>query len=179
MHRMVAWTLLVLAGAPSPAGAQSPFGAGGGRGGTGEAPRVSPAAEPLPSPEDLAGPAVPEFVVDRFELDTAEAGAYRVVYDSFMTATRALRDSATAFRQRVVGIWQSGNREAARGQFPALRRLGEALNKEDERFDDRLKQVFSKPHYKEYKEWRSEQRKQAEEDRRERMKQLTGSSPGR
>ena len=75
--------------------------------------------------------------------------------------------------------WQSGNREGARSQFPVLRHLGDLLAKEDDHFDDRLKKIFSKPHYKDYKDWRSEQRRQAEDDRKERMKQMTGSSPGR
>jgi hypothetical protein len=135
--------------------------------------------DPLPSPEDLAGPALPDFVVDRFELDTAEARAYRVVYDSFMTATKGLRDSATATRQRIDALWQSGDRYAARSQFPVLRRMGDLLAKEDDHFDDRLKKLFSKPHFKDYKDWRSDQRKQADDDRKERMKEMTGSNPGR
>lgn len=181
MRRIVALTLL-WATAGVPLAGQMPYGngAGAGRGAGTEPPRVSPSVAALPSPEDLAGPGLPEFVVDRFELDTTEAQAYRVAYDSFMTVTRALRDSALASRHRIDALWQSGDRGAARGQFPVLRQLGDLLAKEDGRFDDRVvRKIFSKAHFKEYKDWRSDQRRQAEEDRNERMKQMSGSSnPG-
>jgi hypothetical protein len=180
MRRIIAMTLLCTA-AGSRLSGQMPYGGGGGRGGTGEAPRPTALESALPSPEDLAGPALPEFMVDRFELDTAEAQAYRVAFDSFMTVTRALRDSALASRRRIDALWQSGDRSAARGQFPALRNMGDLLAKEDGRFDDRVvKRIFSKAHYKDYKDWRSDQRKQAEADRKERMQQMSGSpNPGR
>src|SRR5690349_24918386 len=98
--RPILAVLVVMAG---PALAQMPYanGAGAGRNSGQDAPRPSTIVEPLPSPEDLAGPAIPDFVVDRFELDTTEARAYRAVYDSFMTTTKSLRDSATALRVRI------------------------------------------------------------------------------
>ncbi|HZH39880.1 MAG TPA: hypothetical protein VFD85_02665 [Gemmatimonadales bacterium] len=176
--RPILAVLVVMAG---PALAQMPYanGAGAGRNSGQDAPRPSTIVEPLPSPEDLAGPAIPDFVVDRFELDTTEARAYRAVYDSFMTTTKSLRDSATALRVRIDALWQSGDRYAARTQFPLLRHLGDQLAKEDDHFDDHLKKIFSKPHYKDYKDWRGDQRRQADQDRKDRMKQLTGASPGR
>lgn len=170
--------LMVLA---APALAQMPYanGAGAGRNSGMDAPRPSTIVEPLPSPEDLAGPAVPDFVADRFELDTTEARAYRVAYDSFMTVTKPLRDTATALRQRIDALWQSGDRFSARSQFPVLRHMGDQLAKEDDHFDDHLKKIFSKAHFKDYRDWRSDQRRQADQDRKERMKELTGTNPGR
>ena len=182
MHRFTSVSI-VLALAAAGAAAQSPYGAGGGMsrpgaGGAGNGgARYTTSMEPLPSPEDLAGPGVPDFVVDRFELDSAEAGAYRVVFDSFMTATRPLRDSAQALRRRIDALWQAGARGAARVQFPDLRRMGDALSKEDDRFDDRLKKVFTKPHYKDYRDWRSDQKRQADQDRKDRMRQMGGDAP--
>lgn len=182
MRRSIVLTLVVTA-AGWPLAGQMPYGNGGagGRGGNGDAPRVTTMEAALPSPEDLAGPALPEFVVDRFELDTTEAQAYRVAFDSFMTATQALRDSALASRHRVDLLWQAGDRGAARGQFPALRSMGDLLAKEDGRFDDKVvKRIFSKAHFKDYKDWRNQQRKQADVDRKERMQQMSGSpNPGR
>jgi hypothetical protein len=178
MHRIVAFTLFLAAAGRSLAG-QMPYGngAGAGRNQGADAPRMTPSVAALPSPEDLAGPGLPEFVVDRFELDTTEAKAYRAAYDSFMTATRGLRDSALASRHRIDALWQSGDRGAARAQFPILHALGDLLAKEDGRFDDRVvKKVFSKEHFKEYKDWRSDQRRQADADRNERMKQMSGAS---
>jgi hypothetical protein len=158
MRRIIAFMLLLSA----PAVAQSPYGTGGmgngtGRSGMGDTPRPTTIMDPLPSPEDLAGPAIPDFMV----------------------ATKALRDTASAVRQHIDQLWQSGDRESARAYFPMLRRLGDRLAKEDDHFDDRVKKIFTKPHFKDYKDWRSDQRKQAEEDRKERMKQLTGTNPGR
>lgn len=179
MRRIIAFLLLLV----GPAAAQSPYGGGMGNGTGrsgmgGDTPRPSPIMDPIPSPEDLAGPAVPDFVADRFELDTTEAKAYRAAYDSFMTATKGLRDTATAVRQHIDQLWQSGDRGAARSQFQTLRILGDLLAKQDDHFDDRIKKIFSKPHYKDYKDWRGDQRKQADEDRKERMKEMAGSSPG-
>ena len=173
-------TLAILMLVAGPALAQMPYanGAGAGRNSGTEPPRPSTIVDPLPSPEDLAGPAVPDFVADRFELDTTEARAYRVAYDSFMTATKALRDTATALRQRIDALWQSGDRYSARNLFPVMRHMGDQLAKEDDHFDDRVKKIFTKPHFKDYKDWRSDQRRQAEQDRKERMKQLTGANPG-
>ena len=182
MRRIITLSL-VFASAGWPLAGQMPYGNGGGRGGNGngEVPRVTAVEAALPSPEDLAGPALPEFVVDRFELDTTEAQAYRVAFDSFMTVTRSLRDSALASRHRIDALWQSGDRGAARAQFPALRSMGDLLSKEDGHFDDRVvKRIFSKAHFKDYRDWRSQQRKQAEADRKERMQQMSGSpNPGR
>jgi len=176
MRRIIAFLLLLAA----PAAAQTPYGGGmgNGRSGMGSSDTPRPIMDPLPSPEDLAGPAIPDFVIDRFELDSLEAKAYRVVYDSFMIATKGLRDTAALVRKRIDDTWQSGDRVAARSLFPVLRHYGDLLAKEDDHFVDRVKKIFSKPHFKEYKDWRSDQRKQAEDDRKERMKQMTGASPG-
>lgn len=182
MRRIGAITLAFITLAAALGTAQQPYGGaggGGGRGGANDAPRM-PSVEPLPTQEDLSGPAGADFIVDRFELDSLEAHAYRVAYDSFMTATQAVRDTALALRRRIDVLWQSGDRSTAQGFFPVLRQLGDVLSKEDGKFDDRLKKIFSKPHYKDYKDWRSDQRKQAEQDRKDRMKQMPGAtSPGR
>jgi len=180
MHRFASLSIVLTLAAGAAAAAQSPYGGGGGmdRPGAGAGtPKYTPSIEPLPSPEDLAGPALPEFVVDRFELDSGEAHTYRVVFDSFMTATRPMRDTAQAVRRRIDALWQAGERRAAREQFPELRQLGEALAKEDDHFDDRLKKVFTKPHYKDYRDWRNDEKKQADQDRKDRMQQMAGGEP--
>ena len=182
MHRFTCLSVGLALAVAGPSAAQFPIGngtPGGGRGAGrgGDTPRYAPSTEPLPSPEDLAGPGVPDFVVDRVELDSGEAQAYRVVYDSFMTATRPLRDSAQATRQRIDARWQARDRSGARALFPDLRRMGDALAKEDNHFDDRLKKVFTKAHYKDYRDWRGDQKKQAQQDREDRMKEMTDGEP--
>lgn len=182
MRRFGSITLALMTLVAAFGAAQQPYGGYGGggrdRNSGNDAPRP-PSAEPLPSPEDLSGPAGPDFIVDRFELDSLEAHAYRAAYDSFMGITQAVRDTALALRRRIDVLWQSGDRSTAQGLFPMLRQLGDVLSKEDGKFDDRLKKVFSKQHYRDYRDWRSDQRKQAEQDRKDRMKQMPGaSSPG-
>ena len=170
---------LLLAGA---AQGQQPGGIGGRPGGySGGSPggsRVEIDPEPLPSPEDLAGPPIPDFVVDRFELDSVQGRQYLAVYDSFMVATRPLRDSAQGAQRAIDVAMQSRNRDAARPEFPLLRRMGSSLRKLDDQFDGRLKSLFTKTQYKDYKEWRSDQRRQAEQDRKDRMQQMGRPGPG-
>lgn len=123
-------------------------------------------ARALPSAGDLEGPPLPEFFVPRFELDSGQAGEYRVVYDSFMTATAAMRDSAQAARRAIDAAFQGGDRQAARADFPLLRTLGDSLAGEDARFDRRLKGFLTGKQLKAYRKWKDEQRRQEENERR-------------
>ena len=122
---------------------------------------------PLPTANELEGPPLPDFFVPRFELDSGQAGQYRAVYDSFMTATATIRDSARAARRTLDGAFQNGNRGAARAAFPLLRMLGDSLAREDALFDQRLKGFLTKGQLKAYRKWRDEQRRQEEDARRE------------
>jgi hypothetical protein len=117
------------------------------------------------SASQLEGPPAPEFAVARFELDSTEAAAYKQAYDAFMTATQPQRDSARALRQAVRTAMQSGDRDAARGNFPDLQRLGDVLTKGEQQFDAGLKRVLTKSHFKDYQDWKQEQRH--EEERRQ------------
>ncbi len=114
----------------------------------------------LPSAEQLEGPPLPEFFVDRFALDSGEAAEYRVVYDSFMDATAMIRDSAQTARRAIDTAFHDGDREAARASFPILRQLGDSLARDDQGFDDRLKQFLTSKQFKTYHQWKDEQRRQ-------------------
>ncbi len=115
--------------------------------------------------EQIEGPPLPEFVSIRFELDSTEAAGYRQAYDSFMVATKPQRDSAQATR----GKHPHGDGEATTdpaalsAEWDRLESLGNRLNKQQSQFDKRVKSIFTSAHYKDYKQWRDEQRKQAEE----------------
>lgn len=135
-------------------------------------------AQALPSAEQLEGPPLPDFFVPRFELDSGQAKEYRAVYDSFMTATAAIRDSALAARRGIDVALQGGDRQAARFGVPLLRMLGDTLEKEDERFDRRLKGILNGAQRKAYKKWSDEQRRQQDDARREEMEQLGGLRGG-
>ena len=164
---------LLIAGAATVLDAQMPgsggFG-GGRRGGFGGMRRGGGGMEnPLPTASQLEGPPSPEFFADRFELDSSQAQAYRQVYDSFMTATAPQRDSAKAARQAIDAAFQERDRASARESVPLLRRLADALAKEDKHFDDRLKGVITSSQLKQYRKWKDDQRRQEEAERRERF----------
>lgn len=118
----------------------------------------------IPTANQLEGPPIPDFFVDRFGLDSAQANQYRSAYDSFMTATAAIRDSAKATRRVIDGAWQSGDRFSARAGIPRLQTLGDSLAKADGRFDNRLKTFLTSSQVKAYKKWRDDQRRQEEAD---------------
>lgn len=141
--------------------AQVPYGGGmGGPGGAREGYRraVDPTRR-LPTANQLEGPPIPDFFIDRFELDSAQAEKYRVLYDSFMDVTSAIRDSAKAARSAIDGARQTGDRLAARAYLPMLQTLGDSLSKADDRFDNHLKTFLSSGQVKSYKKWRDEERR--------------------
>jgi len=153
----------------------------GGRGGRREGMRGGgERGEPIPTAAELDGAPVPGFMVPRFELDSNQAQQYRQVYDSFMTATAPQRDSAKAARQAIDQAFRARDRQAAREQFPLIRRLGDFLAQQDKRFDDRMKRLLTGDQLKDYRQWRDEERKAEEEERREEMQQRGswgGSAP--
>ncbi|HTR21709.1 MAG TPA: hypothetical protein VMH88_12715 [Gemmatimonadales bacterium] len=126
---------------------------------------------PTISDDQLEGPPYPQFVTMRFELDSTESGGYQQLYDSFMVATKPLRDSARAAMGTHHGLsgtggYHGGEAGGARGgnaNADQLEQLGNELTKQENQFDKRVKKVFSSAHYKDYKQWKDDQRKQAEE----------------
>jgi hypothetical protein len=137
--------------------------------------RTGPTAQPLPSEAQLEGPPLPDFFVPRFLLDSAQAGRYRAAYDSFMSATTPIRDSAQAARRLIDGAFQTRDRGTARAAFPLLRSLGDSLAKLDGRFDQGLKAFLSSRQLKDYKKWKDEQRRQQEAQQRDEMQRMAGS----
>lgn len=150
------------------AAAQVPYGGGmGGPGADGVREGYRRAVDPtrkLPTANQLEGPPIPEFFVDRFELDTVQAEKYRFLYDSFMDATSAIRDSAKAARGAIDGARQGGDRLAARIYIPLLQMMGDSLDKADNRFDNRLKAFLTSGQVKAYKKWKDDQRRQEHAD---------------
>lgn len=172
---------LCLLAASVPLSAQDPgYGGMGGMGRTGGwRERGERPARMLPTTAQLEGPPLPDFFIPRFELDSGQAGEYREVFDSFMSATAAIRDSAQAAKRAIDAAFQSGDRETARSSFPVLLALGDSLGKEDTRFDRRLKSFLAAGQLKAYKKWKDEQQRQAEEDRRQEFEQRGGGRRGR
>lgn len=171
MRGMRAWAMaaVLMTCAAAAAAAQGyPGGYPGGRIGGGEGARpMRPGGERrrIITESQLEGPPAPEFAAARFEFDSTEAAAYKQKYDSFMTATQPQRDSARALRVAVRNAMQAGDRDAARGNFPDLQRLGDVLVKAEQQFDAGLKRVLTKDHFKDYQDWKQQQRR--DEERRQ------------
>lgn len=151
--------------------AQVPYGGGmggpgsGGMGGReGGYRRGMDPTRKLPTANELEGPPIPDFFIDRFELDSVQAGKYRALYDSFMDATSAIRDSAKAVRSAIDGARQGGDRLGARISFPLLQTLGDSLAKAENRFDNQLKSFLSSAQVKSYKKWKDDQHRQEHAD---------------
>lgn len=147
---------------------------GPGAGGMGGYRRVDPTRK-LPTANQLEGPPIPDFFIDRFELDSAQAEKYRVLYDSFMDATATIRDSAKAARSAIDGGRVTGDRLYARLYVPVLQSLGDSLSKADDRFDNHLKAFLSSGQVKSYKKWRDEERRREHAD--EKPEPTTSSDP--
>ena len=129
----------------------------------------------LPTANQLEGPPIPDFFVDRFELDSVQAEKYRFLYDSFMDATSAIRDSAKAARSAIDGARDTGDRLSARMYVPVLQTLGDSLAKADDRFDNHLKTFLSSAQVKSYKKWRDEERRREHAD--DKPEPTTSSDP--
>lgn len=179
IHRVwpAAWAGALLIAAT--ASAQVPGYGGGmggpGAGGMGGYRRGLDPTRKLPTANQLEGPPIPDFFIDRFELDSMQAEKYRVLYDSFMDATSAIRDSAKAVRSAIDGARQTGDRLSARFSVPVLQALGDSLAKADDRFDNHLKTFLSSGQVKSYKKWRDEERRREHAD--EKPEPTTSSDP--
>jgi hypothetical protein len=148
---------------------------GPGAGGMGGYRRGVDPTRKLPTANQLEGPPIPDFFIDRFALDTVQAEKYRVLYDSFMDATSAIRDSAKAARSAIDGARETGDRLSARLYVPVLQALGDSLTKADDRFDNHLKTFLSSGQVKSYKKWRDEERRREHAD--EKPEPMTSSDP--
>jgi len=148
---------------------------GPGAGGMGGYRRGIDPTRKLPTANQLEGPPIPDFFIDRFELDSVQAEKYRFAYDSFMDATSAIRDSAKAARSAIDGARQTGDRLSARLYVPMLQMLGDSLTKADDRFDNHLKTFLSSGQVKSYKKWRDEERRREHAD--EKPEPTTSSDP--
>jgi hypothetical protein len=179
LHATALTAMCLLATSVSVSAQDPGYGGMGGMGRTGGWRERGPRAErSLPTTEQLEGPPLPDFFVPRFELDSGQAGEYRVVYDSFMSTTATIRDNAQAARRAIDAAFQGGDRESARSSFPMLAALGDSLAKEDARFDQRLKSFLAGRQLKAYKKWKDDQQRQEESERREEMEQRGGRRRG-
>ncbi|MFL5494316.1 MAG: hypothetical protein ACJ8DC_08040 [Gemmatimonadales bacterium] len=144
-------------------------GPGGGPGGMMQGRRMQMldpvVAEGPPAPADFATIASPPEDQQR---------RYTELYQQFMASTKPQRDSLNVGRRDMRAAFEDGDREGARRQGEAVVALGEELSRRQKTFDDTLKSFLGKDQWKRYDKWRSDERKRAEKERRDRWGQGAG-----
>lgn len=171
--RKVMWVAAAIVLWPGrPLTAQYPTGSGGMGGmdgGTERRPEGRRAAPPVFTAEQLEGPPAPDFFQSYVDLTPEQLPRYTQLYDSYMAATSAQRDTVTAVRAALQQAFQARDRGAIRANAPELRRLGEALAGRLREFDKQVKKLLTKDQWKTYHDWQDQQRQAAEEEQRARM----------
>jgi enamine deaminase RidA (YjgF/YER057c/UK114 family) len=161
---MVFAALAMLVASPTVLWAQGGFGRGemGERGERNFGRRSEFSAPDLPGPE-LDGPPDSATIAPVLDLTPAQAARYVAARDSFMAATKVERDSARTLERLMYGKLDGGDRAAALFYVPLLQKLGKDLKKQQDAFEDHLKDFLTGDEVKAYRDWRKQQDKQAEE----------------
>lgn len=173
---LASFALLALVVAP--VNAQYPAGGMGGRmgGGMGRGGMMArPGRINLPTPDEVEGPPTPGAMDQVVTFRDNQAAEYTQAYNAYMDSTRQSRDSVRSTMQAMRGSFQRHDRGAARAQAEAVQHSWKELSKRDGEFEKGLKNIFDKDQLKLYKQWRDDQRKAAEEERRQRMRQQMGA----
>jgi hypothetical protein len=166
-------------GGYGPGGGGGGYGPGGGgmrRGGGGYMGRHG-GEHRMPSPSELEGPATPAMMRDSVKLNEDQLKQYSQRYSTYIAGTRATRDSLRTQMLAVRSTFQSGNREAARGQLGDVQEQWKQLSDKDKKFNEGLKDILNKDQQKRYKKMQ-EDRVKAERDqwRRDRVPDANGES---
>ena len=135
------------------------------RGGMGGGPSFGRERYPVPAlpGAELDGP--PDTVTMRTiaSLSDSQLARYAQVYDSFMVATRPQRDSAKVATDKMNARLDGGDRAAAGFYAEMLQDLGKTLRARQDKFDDRLKSLFSGDQLKAYKRWEEDAQRSAQQ----------------
>jgi hypothetical protein len=128
----------------------------------------------MPDPVVADGPPAPADFAKIASPPDDQQRRYADLYQQFMASTKSQRDSLTVGRRDMRAAFEDGDREGARRQRDAVMALGEELTRRQKTFDDALKSFLGKDQWKRYDKWRSDQRKRAEQERREQWGQGAG-----
>jgi Spy/CpxP family protein refolding chaperone len=165
-------------GGYGPSGGTGPGGGrgwgGGGRGGRMGGQSFDPSA--LPSPEEIDGPPTPGTFKQLFALTDSQADQYSHGWDSLMAATTPQRDSARTARQTMRSAFQDHDRDAVQQQAKVLERLGKDLRKSNDAFDKSLG-FLTDAQRKQYGDWKKEQKKARDDERRQHFPGAGGDGP--
>jgi enamine deaminase RidA (YjgF/YER057c/UK114 family) len=124
--------------------------------------RAEGSAPKLPGPE-LEGPPDSATIQPVLHPDPEQARRYTAAYDSFMAATKPQRDSAYAIQDDMYQKLDGGDRAAALFYAERLRRIGDWLKDQQQRFEDQLSKIFTGDQMKAYRQWRKDQDRAAED----------------
>lgn len=176
---LASFALLALVVAP--VNAQYPSGGMGGRmgggmgGGMGRGGMMGrPGRMNLPTPDEIEGPPTPAAMDQVVTFHDNQADEYAQAYTAHMDSTQQVRDSLRSTMQAMRGSFQRHDRGAAHAQAEAVQHSWKELSKQDKEFEKALKNILDKDQLKQYKQWRDDQQKAAEQERRDRMRQQFG-----
>jgi Spy/CpxP family protein refolding chaperone len=114
-------------------------------------------------PTLLDGPLMPEEFAALASLDASQESRYATLYQNLMGNTRSDRAAVQAARdkrrQQMTGGGQV-DREAMRSERERLRPMYEKLQKEQETFDEALKDFLKPDQLKKYEEWKAAKREE-------------------
>jgi acyl-CoA reductase-like NAD-dependent aldehyde dehydrogenase len=130
----------------------------------------------FPSQEEIDGPPTPGTFKQLLSLTDQQTEQYTRSWDSLMAATTAERDSARAARDAMRSAFRQHDRDGAQEQAKVLSRIGKDLKKRDEAFDKSLG-FLSKDQHKQYEDYKKEQQKAREDERRRRFGGESGAGP--
>ena len=132
----------------------------------------------LPTPEELEGPPNASAVVEVLGLNPSDSARYDSLYDAHMNATAPARDSLRSEMDSLRSSFRGGDRSAGRVHAQAAQRIWKDLSKQDGNFDKSLKSVLTKDQFKQYSDWRKQEKKDAEDLRRQQMRDRMGGGEG-
>ena len=148
------------------------WGGGGGRGRGMGGHSFDP--DDIPTPEEVDGPPSPATMRQLLSLSDSQTQRYTSTWDSLMNGTGAQRDSARTARDSMQAAFRNRDRQAVQNQAKVLTALGKELRKRNDAFDKSLT-FLSKDQRKQYEDYEKQQKQAAEEERRQRFRERSGS----
>jgi hypothetical protein len=136
-----------------------------------------PGRDTPPDPVVLNGPPAPDDFARLAELPADKAERYKGLYDRFMADTRPQRDSLATLRRDMSGGYDPSDREAFQRRRDVFVPLNQELERRQAAFDDALHDMLDKNEWKRYQKWREEERKVAEQQRRDRWRRHRDGAP--
>jgi hypothetical protein len=123
-----------------------------------------------PDPVVLHGPPAPPEFARIVELPADQVDRYAEMYNRLMTSTRPQRDSLETLSRGIREAFESRDRASAERQRAVARPLVEELERREAAFDGTLRDLLEKSQWKRYERWREDERKRANDERRDRRR---------